>query len=86
MKHASSFVGMITFQKIWLLRQQISKADAKSAIRVATIDNYQGEEAKIVLISLVRSNEMGQIGFLKEPERVNVMLSRARECKIIFGN
>ena len=67
-------------------KQQISKADAKSAIRVATIDNYQGEEAKIVLISLVRSNEMGQIGFLKEPERVNVMLSRARECKIIFGN
>ena len=67
-------------------KQQISKADAKSAIRVATIDNYQGEEAKIVLISFVRSNEMGQIGFLKEPERVNVMLSRARECEIIFGN
>ncbi len=59
---------------------------SKPAIRVATIDNYQGEEAKIVLVSLVRSNRLGQIGFLKEPERVNVMLSRARECEIIFGN
>ena len=67
-------------------KQQSEKSDTKSAIRVATIDNYQGEEARIILVSLVRSNEMGQIGFLKEPERVNVMLSRARECEIIFGN
>ena len=63
------------------------KGDSNSkSIRVATIDNFQGEEAKIILISLVRSNDLGQIGFLKEPERVNVMLSRARECEIIFGN
>lgn len=55
-------------------------------IRVATIDNYQGEESKIVIVSLVRSNGIGQIGFLREPERVNVMLSRARECEIIIGN
>jgi hypothetical protein len=67
-------------------KQGKDKSEANPSIRVATIDNYQGEEAKIVLISLVRSNEMGQIGFLKEPERVNVMLSRARECEIIFGN
>ena len=63
-----------------------NSSESKAAIRVATIDNYQGEEAKIVLVSLVRSNSAGQIGFLKEPERVNVMLSRARECEIIFGN
>ena len=49
-----------------------SKSSTNPAIRVATIDNYQGEEAKIVLISLVRSNASGNIGFLKEPERVNV--------------
>ena len=55
-------------------------------IRVATIDNYQGEESKIVVVSLVRSNGMGQIGFLREPERVNVMLSRARDCEIIIGS
>lgn len=55
-------------------------------IRVATVDNYQGEEADIVILSLVRSNECGSIGFLREPERVNVMLSRARLCEIIIGN
>ncbi|KAL7522946.1 hypothetical protein ACHAWX_007679 [Stephanocyclus meneghinianus] len=58
----------------------------KNGIRVATIDNYQGEESKIVVISLVRCNALGQIGFLREPERVNVMLSRARDCEIIIGN
>ena len=68
------------------LNQGSGKCKAKPTIRVSTIDNYQGEEAKIVLISLVRSNEMGQIGFLNEPERVNVMFSRAKECEIIFGN
>lgn len=67
-------------------KQGSGKTEVKPAIRVATIDNYQGEEANIVLVSLVRSNETGQIGFLKEPERVNVMLSRARDCEIIFGN
>ncbi|KAJ3249239.1 hypothetical protein HDU78_005379 [Chytriomyces hyalinus] len=52
-----------------------------SAVRVSTIDNFQGEEAKIILISLVRS-EMASgnesIGFLKTPNRTNVLLSRAK--------
>ena len=58
----------------------------KKPVRVATIDNYQGEEADIPIISLVRSNAEGSIGFLYEPERVNVMLSRARHGMIILGN
>ena len=57
-----------------------------SSIRVATIDNYQGEEADIVIASLVRSNADHSIGFLREPERVNVLFSRARACEIIIGN
>ena len=57
-----------------------------SCVRVATIDNFQGEEANIVIISLVRSNSRGAIGFLREPERVNVLFSRARDCEIIIGN
>eukprot|EP00966_Prymnesium_polylepis_P246893 5709360-Prymnesium_polylepis.1 len=55
-------------------------------VRVATIDNYQGEEADVVVISLVRSNAAGAIGFLHEPQRVNVLLSRARHGMIIIGN
>ncbi|KAG8459015.1 hypothetical protein KFE25_006560 [Diacronema lutheri] len=61
-------------------------APAAPAIRVATIDNYQGEEADVVVHSLVRANEGGHIGFLKEPERINVLLSRARHGQILVGS
>ncbi|KAJ3402417.1 hypothetical protein HDU80_005089, partial [Chytriomyces hyalinus] len=61
----------------------------KSAVRVSTIDNFQGEEAKIILISLVRS-EMASgnesIGFLKTPNRTNVLLSRAKHGMYLIGN
>lgn len=49
-------------------------------------DNYQGEEADIVIVSLTRSNANGDIGFLAARERLNVLLSRARNCLIMFGN
>eukprot|EP00955_Chlamydomonas_euryale_P117406 366472-Chlamydomonas_euryale.AAC.1 len=45
-----------------------------------------GEEADIVIASLVRSNPNGSVGFLKEPERINVLLSRARHGLILIGN
>eukprot|EP00873_Tetraselmis_striata_P010686 jgi/Tetstr1/430950/TSEL_020706.t1 len=56
------------------------------AVRAATVDNYQGEESDIILISLVRSNPQGDIGFLSSAQRVNVLLSRARNGMFIFGN
>jgi DNA replication protein DnaC len=55
-------------------------------IRVATIDNFQGEEAKIIVASLVRSNKSNDIGFLSSPERVNVLFSRARDGMFVLGN
>ncbi|GJC87141.1 NFX1-type zinc finger-containing protein 1 [Colletotrichum liriopes] len=55
-------------------------------IRLSTIDNYQGEESDIVIASLTRSNNKGDIGFMKAPERLNVLCSRARECLILIGN
>ena len=61
-------------------------AAARPSIRVSSIDNYQGEESRIVILSLVRSNDRGDIGFLKQPQRVNVALSRAREGLILLGN
>jgi hypothetical protein len=56
------------------------------AIRLATVDNFQGEEAKVVIVSLVRSNRKNNPGFLKTPNRINVLLSRARHGMYIFGN
>lgn len=49
-------------------------------------DNYQGEESKIVIISLTRSNPNNDIGFMYSPERLNVLLSRARDGMIMIGN
>ena len=50
------------------------------------IDNYQGEENDIIIASLTRSNEEGNIGFMSSPERLNVLLSRARMGLILIGN
>lgn len=49
------------------------------AIRVTTVDNFQGEENEIIILSLVRSNNGGGIGFLKLENRACVALSRARD-------
>jgi helicase required for RNAi-mediated heterochromatin assembly 1 len=55
-------------------------------LSVNTVDSYQGEENAVVLLSLVRSNEQGKIGFLEVANRVCVALSRARLGFYIFGN
>ncbi|KAK2594092.1 hypothetical protein QQS21_008195 [Conoideocrella luteorostrata] len=68
-----------------LLTSAAGKVD-KGQIRLSTIDNYQGEESDIVIASLTRSNSKGDIGFMKAPERLNVLLSRARNCLILYGN
>ena len=54
--------------------------------RLATIDSFQGEESKVVILSLVRSNIEGRTGFLRTPNRVNVACSRAKCGLYIFGN
>ena len=59
---------------------------AMGGVRVATVDNFQGEESDIVIASLVRSNRRGNIGFLSSRERVNVLLSRARLGMVLVGN
>ncbi|KAI9856280.1 MAG: hypothetical protein M1824_005494 [Vezdaea acicularis] len=58
----------------------------KRPIRISTIDNYQGEESDIVISTLTRSNKSGEIGFMSAPQRVNVLLSRARNALIMIGN
>ncbi|KAK1223907.1 hypothetical protein PQX77_013213 [Marasmius sp. AFHP31] len=59
---------------------------SKKPVRLATIDNYQGEESDIIIASLTRSNPEHNIGFMSSPERLNVLLSRARNALILIGN
>lgn len=55
-------------------------------ISVNTVDGFQGQERDIILISMVRSNEKGEIGFLRDLRRMNVAITRARMKLIILGN
>ena len=62
-----------------------SKAN-RNPLRISTIDNYQGEESDVVVVSLTRSNKRGDIGFMSSPERLNVLVSRARDGIVLIGN
>ncbi|KAK0307764.1 hypothetical protein LTR82_015801 [Friedmanniomyces endolithicus] len=56
------------------------------ALRPATVDNFQGEEAKVVIVSLVRSNANNKPGFLRTSNRINVLLSRAQHGMYVIGD
>jgi superfamily I DNA and/or RNA helicase len=58
----------------------------RSLISVNTVDGFQGQERDIILISLVRANDKGQIGFLRDLRRMNVAITRARMKLIILGD
>ncbi|KAF8420240.1 hypothetical protein EV426DRAFT_566793 [Tirmania nivea] len=77
-------------RQLFILRRKLAATFEKGAllseVRVATVDNFQGEEAKIIIISLVRSNQRNKCGFLKTSNRINVLLSRARDGMYIIGN
>ncbi|PHI19708.1 AAA family ATPase [Lewinellaceae bacterium SD302] len=72
-----------------LRAQDIIEEDEKIKaldITVNTIDGFQGQERELVYISLVRSNEKGEIGFLKDYRRMNVALTRARKQLVVIGD
>ena len=72
------------------LRRLIKKREFfkpyRSLISVNTVDGFQGQERDIILISLVRANDEGQIGFLRDLRRMNVAITRARMKLIILGD
>jgi superfamily I DNA and/or RNA helicase len=55
-------------------------------IRISTIDSFQGQEKEIIILSLVRSNDEGDIGFLKDYRRMNVAITRAKEQLFVIGD
>ncbi len=64
----------------------LEKKKMSELLRIATVDNFQGEEAKVVIVSLVRSNNERKVGFLKTTNRINVLLSRAQHGMYLIGN
>lgn len=55
-------------------------------LRISTIDSFQGQEKEIIVVSLVRSNDDGDIGFLKDYRRMNVAITRAKEQLFVIGD
>ena len=55
-------------------------------MRVSTIDSFQGQEKETIILSLVRSNDDGDIGFLKDYRRMNVAITRAKEQLFVIGD
>ncbi|CCT63148.1 uncharacterized protein FFUJ_00231 [Fusarium fujikuroi IMI 58289] len=64
----------------------VEKKKLLQTIRLATVDNFQGEEAKVIVVSLVRSNPERKVGFLRIENRINVLLSRAKHGMYLIGN
>ena len=76
--------------QVQYLRQLVKRDDQLKPLRhlisINTVDGFQGQERDIIIISLVRSNEQGQIGFLRDLRRMNVAITRARMKLIIMGD
>ena len=85
-------VGIISPYRaqVQLLRRMLMKWEFfkpfRRQISVNTVDGFQGQERDVIVISLVRSNDEGQIGFLRDLRRMNVAITRARMKLIILGN
>ena len=85
-------VGVISPYRaqVQYLRRQITKKEFfkpyRHLISINTVDGFQGQERDIILISMVRANDEGQIGFLSDLRRMNVAITRARMKLIILGN
>lgn len=80
-----TILTMYTGQLIQLKKELMPKEFFRG-VRVCAVDNFQGEENDIILLSLVRSNEEGKIGFLRTSNRVCVALSRAKKGFYCIGN
>lgn len=88
--NASSQIGIITFysDQVLYLRQLFAKKGypLKDTPRIFTVDSYQGSESDIIIISFVRSNNAGRVGFIKDFQRLNVALTRAKRLLLCIGD
>jgi superfamily I DNA and/or RNA helicase len=78
--------GSVAFISPYAAQVAAARERLPANIRISTIDSFQGQEMPIVIVSLVRSNDDGIIGFLKDYRRMNVALTRAQESLYVIGD
>lgn len=81
-------IGLITFygEQKKLLRKMAKDNHSDIPVRINTVDKFQGMERNIIIVSTVRNNKEGNIGFAEKLQRINVAFSRPRRLLIIVGN
>jgi len=80
------YEGQRSFSVNLMRRTGSLRLDLYEEIEVASVDSFQGREKDIIILSCVRSNEHQGIGFLNDPRRLNVALTRARYGLVVLGN
>ena len=84
-------VALITFygEQVRRIKREIiqknKKRFANLDLRCGTVDRFQGMESELVIVSFVRNNPYRQVGFARDPKRINVALSRAQDLLMIVG-
>ena len=81
----SPYRAQVQYLRRLLMKREFFKPFRRQ-ISVNTVDGFQGQERDVIVISMVRSNDEGQIGFLRDLRRMNVAITRARMKVIILGN
>lgn len=81
----SPYRAQVQYLRLLVKKREFFKP-YRRLITINTVDGFQGQERDVILISLVRSNDEGQIGFLRDLRRMNVAMTRARMKLIILGD
>ena len=66
-------------------RSLLWETEGLRGVEVRTVDGYQGREKEVIILSMVRANKTGEVGFLTESRRINVSVTRAKRACIVIG-